>query len=57
MEAKFIWANLVSNDLEKTTKFYTKLGFTANGNYKENEGQAFSLGKTNSLSTSLQNKD
>src|ERR1700743_2915535 len=30
MKAKKIWANLATNDLERTTKFYTELGFKAN---------------------------
>lgn len=45
MEAKFIWANLASNDLEKTTRFYTDLGFKANGKYQENEGTSFFFGQ------------
>src|SRR6202008_2886142 len=31
MKAKQIWANLAINDIERTTKFYTQLGFKANG--------------------------
>ena len=30
MKTKQIWANLATNDLERTTKFYTELGFKAN---------------------------
>ncbi|ESU27129.1 glyoxalase/bleomycin resistance protein/dioxygenase [Flavobacterium limnosediminis JC2902] len=30
MEPKMIWANLVSKDLDRTTKFYTALDFKAN---------------------------
>lgn len=43
MEPKFIWANLVSNDLEKTTQFYTALGFEPNG--KMDEGTSFFFGQ------------
>jgi predicted lactoylglutathione lyase len=31
MESKLISANLVSNDLEKTNKFYKESGFIQNG--------------------------
>lgn len=31
MKAKQIWANLVSGNLERTTEFYTALGFKVNG--------------------------
>ncbi|HEY4326212.1 MAG TPA: VOC family protein [Mucilaginibacter sp.] len=31
MRAKKIWANLAVEDLERTTKFYTKVGFEPNG--------------------------
>ncbi len=30
-----IWSNLAVSDLERTTKFYTELGFKSNGNSKE----------------------
>jgi predicted lactoylglutathione lyase len=30
METKMIWANLVSDDLQKTAQFYTDLGFKQN---------------------------
>jgi len=30
MKTKQIWANLATNDLARTTKFYTALGFKAN---------------------------
>ncbi len=30
MKAKQIWANLATNDIERTTKFYTELGFKPN---------------------------
>ena len=35
MNPKKIWANLAVSDLERTTKFYTELGFTSNGKSKE----------------------
>ena len=35
MKPKKIWANLAVNDLERTTKFYTQLGFTSNGTSKD----------------------
>ena len=43
MEPKFIWANLASSDLEKTTQFYTALGFQSNG--KMDEGTSFFFGQ------------
>jgi len=30
-----IWSNLAVSDLDRTTKFYTELGFKPNGNNKE----------------------
>src|SRR5215211_6744946 len=35
MNPKMIWSNLAVSDLERTTKFYTELGFKSNGNSKE----------------------
>lgn len=35
METKQIWANLAVKDLERTTRFYTDLGFKSNGSSKE----------------------
>jgi len=43
MEPKFIWANLSSSDLERTTQFYTALGFEPNG--KMDEGTSFFFGQ------------
>jgi predicted lactoylglutathione lyase len=43
MEPKYIWANLASSDLEKTTQFYTALGFESNG--EMNDGTSFSFGQ------------
>ena len=35
MNPKKIWSNLAVSDLDRTTKFYTELGFKSNGNSKE----------------------
>jgi uncharacterized protein len=35
MKAKKIWANLTVDNLERTTKFYTELGFKPNGASKD----------------------
>jgi predicted lactoylglutathione lyase len=35
MNPKKIWSNLAVSDLERTTKFYTELGFKFNGSSKE----------------------
>lgn len=35
MNSKKIWANVAVSDLERTTKFYTQLGFKSNGRSKE----------------------
>lgn len=35
MNPKKIWSNLAVSDLERTTKFYTELGFKSNGSSKE----------------------
>ena len=35
MKPKKIWSNLAVSDLERTTKFYTELGFKSNGKSKE----------------------
>lgn len=35
MKPKKIWANLAVSDLERTTQFYTQLGFKPNGASKE----------------------
>ena len=43
MKPKKIWANLAVNDLEKTSKFYSALGFKSNGNGAELT--SFSFGK------------
>lgn len=35
MNPKMIWANLAVSDLERTTQFYTQLGFKSNGLSKD----------------------
>ncbi|MDB5199512.1 MAG: glyoxalase [Chitinophagaceae bacterium] len=35
MNPKKIWSNLAVSDLDRTTKFYTELGFRSNGSSKE----------------------
>ncbi|MDB5202754.1 MAG: glyoxalase [Ferruginibacter sp.] len=35
MNSKKIWANLAVDDLERTTKFYSDLGFKSNGRSKD----------------------
>ncbi len=35
MNPKKIWSNLAVSDLERTTKFYSALGFKSNGSSKE----------------------
>jgi uncharacterized protein len=35
MNPKMIWSNLAVSDLDRTTKFYTELGFKPNGKSKE----------------------
>ncbi len=45
MEPKFIWANFASSDLEKTTAFYTALGFKPNGTYNTAEAASFLFGQ------------
>ena len=35
MKTKKIWSNLAVSDLQRTTKFYTALGFKPNGTSKE----------------------
>jgi predicted lactoylglutathione lyase len=47
MEAKMIWANLVSTDLAKTARFYTDLGFKTNGDLKSGESASFFFGRNN----------
>ncbi|WP_300599850.1 VOC family protein [Niabella sp.] len=43
MNPEMIWANLAVNDLDRTTKFYTQLGFKPNG-APNNELTSFLVG-------------
>ena len=43
MNPKKIWSNLAVSDLERTTKFYTELGFKPNGS--SNELTSFFVGE------------
>ncbi|HYK75935.1 MAG TPA: VOC family protein [Daejeonella sp.] len=43
MKPKNIWANLSVKDLERTTNFYTQIGFKPNG--KSNELTSFCVGQ------------
>ncbi|HSY61138.1 MAG TPA: VOC family protein [Cytophaga sp.] len=45
MNPKKIWANVAISDLERTTKFYTALGFKSNGS--SNELTSFLVGENN----------
>jgi uncharacterized protein len=45
MNPKKIWCNLAVSDLERTTKFYTTLGFKPNG--KSKELTSFMIGENN----------
>ncbi len=49
MKTKHIWANLAINDLERTTKFYTDLGFKVNNsnNSQAQELTSISFGENN----------
>lgn len=47
MKTRMIWANLASEDLNKTVDFYTQLGFQQNGKYSADEIASFSFGKNN----------
>jgi len=47
MKTKQIWANLAVTDLERTTKFYTEIGFTSNNSMDSDELTSFSLGENN----------
>ncbi|MNL21416.1 hypothetical protein D3C87_1427040 [compost metagenome] len=38
MNPKKIWSNLMVSDLDRTTKFYTALGFKSNGRSEELTG-------------------
>lgn len=45
MKPTTIWANLVSEDLQRTTAFYTKLGFMENHNNTHPEMSSLVLGE------------
>ena len=45
MNPKMIWSNLAVSDLERTTKFYTQLGFKSNGS--SDELTSFFVGEDN----------
>lgn len=45
MNPKKIWSNLAVSDLDRTTKFYTDLGFRSNG--RNNELSSFFFGDDN----------
>lgn len=46
MKIKQIWANLATTDLERTTKFYSELGFKINsGSSQAQELASFSFGE------------
>ena len=47
MTAKKIWANLAVSDLQRTTKFYTELGFKSNNTQASNELTSFKIGDDN----------
>jgi hypothetical protein len=45
MKTKQLWANLATTDLDRTTKFYTELGFKSNG-MQAGELTSFSFGES-----------
>lgn len=45
MKPKKIWANFAVSDLERTTKFYTEIGFKSNG--RSNDLTSFFFGDQN----------
>lgn len=47
MTPKKIWSNLAVSDLERTTKFYTTLGFKPNGRNNSKELTSFLIGENN----------
>ena len=46
MKTKKIWSNLAVSDLDRTTKFYTEIGFKPNGS-PTNELTSFLVGEDN----------
>ncbi len=47
MKTKKIWANLAVENLDRTTKFYSDLGFTPNGHNTNKELRSFLFGDAN----------
>lgn len=47
MKTKQIWANLPISNLERATKFYEELGFTADNSVKSDQLISFSFGDNN----------
>lgn len=47
MKTRMIWANLISSNLEATTKFYGELGFKQNGTHGTADLVSFSFGDSN----------
>lgn len=45
MNPKKIWSNLTVSDLDRTTRFYTELGFKSNG--RSNDLTSFLVGENN----------
>ncbi|MBD3582147.1 VOC family protein [Flavobacterium selenitireducens] len=47
MKTRMIWANLISRNLEVTSKFYSDLGFKQNGKHNSADLVSFSFGDSN----------
>lgn len=47
MNPKRIWSNLAVSDLERTTIFYTELGFKSNNTHPSKELTSFMVGENN----------
>lgn len=47
MNSKSIWANLVSDNMDRTRKFYSALGFKSNDDSNSDEMTSFSFGQHN----------
>jgi predicted lactoylglutathione lyase len=47
MNPKKIWANFATTDLDRTTKFYTALGFKPNNRHPSRELTSFFIGEDN----------
>jgi len=46
MKTRMIWANLISNDLDATSKFYSDLGFTQNQGHGSSDLVSFSFSES-----------